>query len=81
MARHGLYGLFWQEIRPDNPALGSVSAFRYRAMWAMARNKRVALREGRKRSAVVTRMDLPQSTSWDAPTFKACSDVIADFRD
>lgn len=66
MANHGLYGVFWVESG--------------RAMWGMDRSRRRALKAGRKYQAVVSRMDLPSTTYWDAPTFRVCSDVIADYR-
>jgi hypothetical protein len=62
---HGLYGIFWQTDRP---------------MWTMERSKTRALRYGKQVHGYVTRMPLPTSTAWDAPTFKVCSDLIADYR-
>lgn len=70
--RHGLYGLFWTEDRNGRTDV---------AMWAMERSKRRALYHARTLHAVVTRMDLPYGNGvWDAPTFRVCSDVIADYR-
>ena len=67
--QHGLYGIFWSEGE------------RATAMWAMERSKKRALRHARKLNAYVTRMNLPcGGGSWDAPTFKACSSLVADFR-
>ena len=48
--------------------------------WALATNKRQALRFAKERGGYVTQMRYPESNSWDAPTFKVCSDMIADFR-
>ena len=72
---HGLYGVFWTDsTRADYTG-------RPIAMWGMDRNKRRALHAGRKLRAIVTRMNLPYGNgAWDAPTFRACSDVIADYR-
>lgn len=64
--RHGLYGVFAQQNG--------------RNVWAMERNKRRALRLGRKLRGFVMAMPLPETASWDAPTFRACSDLLADFR-
>lgn len=48
--------------------------------FGMTTNKRKALTEAKKRGGFVTRMDYPHDThAWDAPTFYACSDVIADY--
>lgn len=69
MKRHGLYGIFWNEEE------------RGKAMWAIERSKSRALRHARRLGAYVTRMPLPYGGGgWDAPTFRACSDVIADYR-
>lgn len=53
-----------------------------KAVWAMARNKRVALRTARKYQGYVTWMPLPspEARVWDAPTFLVSSDLLADFR-
>lgn len=70
--RHGLYGIFWTEEKDGRAHV---------AMWAMERNQRRAIRHGRRLQALVTRMHLPEGGGpWDAPTFRACSDVVADYR-
>ncbi len=48
--------------------------------WAMCSNKRTALREARRMQGEVRRMPLPNTRSWDSPTFYTCSDRIADYR-
>lgn len=61
------YGIFWKE--------GDMQ------MWARCSNKRNALRFGKIKQALVTGMLAYGSRgAWDAPTFKACSDRVADFR-
>lgn len=63
-----LYGIFWHESG--------------RAMWALNRNRRVALRYAKSKHGIVSMMPEPSGGgAWDAPTFRACSDVIADFRE
>jgi hypothetical protein len=62
-----LYGVFFETDR--NPR------------WAMTRNKRQALKAARKAHGYVTAMNEPSGGGpWDAPTFKVCSDLIADYR-
>jgi hypothetical protein len=48
----------------------------------MERSKVRAVRAARKAHGYVTAMPLPDPSSrvWDAPTFRVCSDLIADFR-
>jgi hypothetical protein len=58
-----LYGVFL----PDNK-------------WALVTNKRKALTLARKRCGYVTSMPYKDSgPSWDAPTFRVCSDLVADY--
>lgn len=66
---HGLYGVFFQ--------------LDGRARWGMERSKRRALAFARAAKGYVTRMDLPspEARVWDAPTFRVCSEVVADFRE
>jgi len=48
--------------------------------WCMSTNRKRALAFGKANRGLVTRMLYPRDTnSWDAPTFRACSDVIADY--
>jgi hypothetical protein len=52
-----------------------------KAHWTMVRNKRQALSHARRWKAYVVRVtDDPSIGAWDAPTFKALGDVIADYR-
>jgi hypothetical protein len=49
--------------------------------WAMTTNKGKALQLAKAEKGIVTSMPDPKGTAaWDGPTFRACSDVIADFR-
>ena len=49
-------------------------------MWARTNNKRQALAYARKHRGYVTRMAYASGNgAWDAPTFRACSDLLADF--
>jgi hypothetical protein len=68
--RQCLYGVF-----ADDPTTG-------RPVWGMERSKVRAVRAARKAHGYVTAMPLPDPSSrvWDAPTFRVCSDLIADFR-
>jgi hypothetical protein len=50
------------------------------ARWAMLRNKRRAVRLARLHSGYVTATPEPGCAVWDAPTFRVCSDLVADFR-
>ena len=49
-------------------------------IWCMVRNLRRAKRIARNCQGYVTRMPLPTTRSWDAPTFRVCSDLVADYR-
>jgi len=72
------YGIFWQREPRTDSERGDVQAC---AMWALLTRKRDALRHGKRLGAVVgvmrnqTRYDV-----WDAPTFRVCMDVLADYR-
>jgi hypothetical protein len=50
--------------------------------WGMTTNKKNAMVEAKKHKGEVRQMPYPKDTySWDAPTFRVCSDQIADFRE
>ena len=69
MARQYLYGLFYNRKSDGKP------------MWAMERNGRFVARAARNVGGYVTRMPVSSSSgSWDAPTFRACSELYADYR-
>lgn len=52
-----------------------------KAAWTMVRNKRVALRHAKLWKAYVVRVsDDPSIGAWDAPTFRAVGQMIADYR-
>lgn len=64
------YAIFWTD-----PARGAV--------WARALNRRQALRAARVGHGEVYAMRYPGAAAdhgWDAPTFRVCSDRIADYR-
>ena len=67
MKRWSLYGVFYQN------AAGV-------PCWAMTRNRKSALRTAEARQGYVTRMNWPGCSVWDAPTFRVCSDLLADYR-
>lgn len=69
MAQQRLYGVFWDEGNRET------------AKWAMTRNRREAERHARSVKGYVTAMPLPDAASWDAPTFRTCSELIADYRE
>ena len=50
--------------------------------WTMTRNRKHAVSMAKEcgGNGYVTRMMLPTTRSWDAPTFRACSDLLFDFR-
>lgn len=53
---------------------------RGKEVWARTNNKRQALRFARLHSGYVTALDYHSGKgAWDAPTFKACSTLVADF--
>ena len=47
--------------------------------WGYGTNKRVALKAAKAYHGIVTMMPYNRTT-WDAPTFRVCSDIIADYR-
>ena len=48
--------------------------------WALTTNKKQALAAAKKHQGYVTRMPYDSSRGpWDAPTFKVCSTLVADF--
>jgi len=68
--RPGLYGLFWTD--PDTGEL----------LWILERSKKRSIIYAKRLKGYVHRMDLPESNQrWDAPTFRALSELIADFRE
>ncbi len=62
------YGIFWTD--PDHG----------RAMWQRATSKRVAVRRARQVNGYVITVGHGRNMAWDAPTFKVCGDVVADYR-
>lgn len=62
-----LYGVFWVDPK------GCL-------MWAMGRNRKRAEHYARAVKGYVTRMRTPGAEVWDAPTFKVCSELVADYR-
>ncbi len=49
--------------------------------WARTHNKRQALTFAKQHGGYVTRMPLASANgAWDAPTWRVCSEVIADYR-
>lgn len=62
------YAVFWQEQS------------RAAAMWCRARTKRAAVAQARKVRGYVVRVNYGSRDAWDAPTFKVCGDVVADYR-
>lgn len=68
MSRHKLYAIFFD--RDD------------KSLWVMARNERRAKTFGKRVKGLVMSMPLPPpgARAWDAPTFRAIADVVADFR-
>lgn len=49
--------------------------------WGMTTNKKNAMEQAKKHQGEVRVMPYPQDThAWDYPTFRVCSDPIADFR-
>ena len=53
-----------------------------KAMWGMHRNGRTARQIAKRVAGVLHAMPLPsrEARVWDAPTFRHCSDLIADYR-
>ena len=50
--------------------------------WTMTTNKKKALTFAKHHAGYVRVMPYPKDTySWDAPTFHACSELLADFRE
>lgn len=48
--------------------------------WARTNNKAQALAYARQHGGYVTRMDYASGRgTWDAPTFRGCSELVADF--
>lgn len=62
MAAQRLYGVFWT----DNGI----------PKWGMARNGRGARRIAREKAGLCLSMPLPDTQSWDAPTFRVCADRV-----
>lgn len=52
--------------------------------WGMTTNRKMAIKSAQTARGYITRMKYPVgngSNVWDAPTFKMCSDLLADYRD
>jgi hypothetical protein len=62
------YAIFW-----THPLHG-------RPMWCRCTNARGARRHARAVAGIAYRVSYGREMTWDAPTFRSCGDVIADYR-
>jgi hypothetical protein len=73
-----VYGIFWHRQATNDSESTNPRAT---AMWTLSRNKRKALRYARQVNGVVGMMrNQTRHDVWDAPTFRVCCEVIADYR-
>lgn len=68
MAQQKLYGVFYTD---DNGI----------ARWGMHRNGRQAARIAKHVKGELRAMPLPETSVWDAPTFRVCSDLIVTWKE